>query len=98
MPAVQALVSHDRSNAELKDQTENEATPLHHAAEENRTHVIEFLNSQYHGNIYRQHLGCCTLIFELYALIVGYIECPCVRACVRAHARVFVCALAVAHS
>ncbi|XP_062514434.1 uncharacterized protein LOC134190038 isoform X2 [Corticium candelabrum] len=51
LSALQALVSHDRSNAELKDQTESKATPLHHAAEENRTNVMEFLNSQYRANI-----------------------------------------------
>jgi ankyrin repeat protein/Mg-chelatase subunit ChlD len=44
LPAVMALVAHDPSNADLKDNTDLHAPPLHHAAEENQTSVIEFLN------------------------------------------------------
>ena len=49
LPAVKALVAHDPANAELEDMTEDKAKPLHHAAEENRTSVIEFLSSRCNG-------------------------------------------------
>lgn len=47
--ALEALVSHDPSNAELQDDTENKASPSHHAAEENRADVIEYLTSGCRG-------------------------------------------------
>ena len=49
LPAVKALVAHDPANAELKDMTEDKAKPLHHALEEYKTSVIEFLSSRCNG-------------------------------------------------
>ena len=49
LSAVMALIDHDPTNAELADNTELHAKPLHHAAEENRTSVIEFLNRRGKG-------------------------------------------------